>query len=313
MLEFLQSEPIAERRHWVIVLVDSTDGVTGKTGQTGQVYLSKNGGTPALSTNSIVEVDSTNMPGHYYVILTAGELDTLGFISLVKKTASTLAFHDRAIISYNNPYNSAGGFSGGGTTNSGGVSKAQVDDLLKKWRKILQEELAKLEFPELPQIPDYENYFGSMLEGLEVMKLKETDLTPVLEAIGSLPAPYDHTKEFSELTKNLGEFGKSKAMDVTGFDKATKEFIAKMELATKDINGSLDEVAAIKSGFEELQKQMEEFKTTLAEQGDMDKRFDAMGQATNNKSIEALTKKITELAVQITNLRYDKKLEALKQ
>lgn len=311
MLEFLQSESIAERRHWVIVLVDSTDGVTGKTGQTGQVYLSKNGSTPALSTNSIVEVDSTNMPGHYYVILTVGELDTLGFISLVKKTASTLAFHDRAIISYNNPYQSAGGFS---SSSAGGVSKEQANDLLKQFRKIVKEELAKLEMPPPDDDTEQLSKLDQILEVISREEEKEMfDYSPILEAIGSLPTPPDHSKDFAGLSSSLAEFGKSKAMDVAGFDKATKDFMSKMELATNDINGSLDEVTSIKTGFGELQKQMEDFKTTLSEQGDMDKRFDAMGQAANNKAITALTDGMKTLAIQVTKLLYDNKIKALRK
>jgi len=97
-MTFQQSEQIAGLRRWILVLVDSADGVTGKTGQTGTVFISKNGGASVASTNSIVEVDAGDMPGHYYVELTADELDTLGGISISYKSAEALAFHDRAIV-----------------------------------------------------------------------------------------------------------------------------------------------------------------------------------------------------------------------
>ena len=146
MLEFQQSEDTAVRRRWIIVLVSSTDGVTGLTGQTGQVYISKNGGTPALSTNSIVEVDSTNMPGHYYIELTASELDTLGHISITKKTASSLAFHDRAIVSYNDPYASAGGFSGGGSGETFKLTKKHIQSIAEEvWKYKVEEEISAQE------------------------------------------------------------------------------------------------------------------------------------------------------------------------
>ena len=59
MIQFQQSEQTAERRRWILVLVDSTDGVTGKTGQTGTVFISKNGGAGGnnlpTSTRMVIE------------------------------------------------------------------------------------------------------------------------------------------------------------------------------------------------------------------------------------------------------------------
>jgi hypothetical protein len=50
---------------------------------------------------------------------------------------------------------------------------------------------------------------------------------------------------------------------------------------------------------------MDSFKETLAEQSDMDKRFDSMSQAKNNDAIEGIKKSMAALAEQIVNLRYD--------
>lgn len=306
MLEFQQSEQIAERRRWILVLVDSTDGVTGKTGQTGTVFISKNGGAGVASTNSIVEVDAGDMPGHYYIELTAAELDTLGHISISYKAAGTLAFHDRAIVSYNNPYQSVGGFSGGGEGK--GLTKAQLDELLKKFIKAMKEELGKLKFPEIPDFPQIPDYSETLVE----LQKKETDLTPVIDAILSIEKPKDYSADFAAVTSIISELKELKAMDLEGFNRTTKEFMSKMQIATNEINGSLEEVDNIKIALAELDKQMKEFKETLAEQGDMDKRFDAMTSSANNKTLEALKEKITTLAEEIIHLRFDIKENNLR-
>jgi hypothetical protein len=297
MLQFQQSEGIAERRRWILVLVDSSDGVTGKTGQTGTVFISKNGSAAVASTNNITEVDAGDMPGHYYIELTAAELDTLGHISITYKAADTLAFHDRAIISYNNPYQSVGGFSGGGGK---GLTREQLEELLKKFIKAMKAEIAKIVIPEplpFPEIADYSEAFQALME-------KETDLTPVLEAVMSIEKPTDHTPDLKALSEQFKEFSKTH-IDTVGFAKAIADFQGKMELATKDINGSLEEVENITKGFTELSTLMDEFKATLAEQSDMDKRFDSMSQAKNNDAIEGIKKSMAALAEQIVNLRYD--------
>lgn len=312
-MEFQQSESIAERRRWILVLVDSADGVTGLTGQTGTVKVSKNGAAPASSTNSIVEVDSVNMPGHYYIELTAAELSTLGMISIYYKAAGSLAFHDRGFVTYNNPYQSAGGFSGGvSTTKSGGLTKAQADDLLKQIREVVKEEVQAID-KDFPTMTDYTAKLDNILELISKEEVKEViDFSPVLEAIGQIEKPNNYSRELVEIVSKLTTLGKSHTIDVKGFETILKEFRAKMDVSTEEINGSIKEVAGIKNGFVELQKLMDEFKATLAEQKDMDKRFDAMNSAANNTKLETLAKKITDLAVAVTNLRFDIKEAALK-
>jgi hypothetical protein len=85
MYQIKLSETTATLRRIPILLVDATDGYTPKTGQTGvSVLISKNGGTPASTTNSVVEIGN----GQYYIELTATEVNTLGWIAVnVQKTA----------------------------------------------------------------------------------------------------------------------------------------------------------------------------------------------------------------------------------
>lgn len=73
---FQQNEPTASARRLFFYVVDSS--MAPVTGVTGTVKLSKIGGTGAASSASLTEFDSTNFPGWYYVILTTGEVDTLG-------------------------------------------------------------------------------------------------------------------------------------------------------------------------------------------------------------------------------------------
>lgn len=313
MLEFQQSEQIAERRRWILVLVDTIDGVTGKTGQTGSVYISKNGGSAILSTNGIVEVDSTDMPGHYYIELTEGELDTLGHISISYKSADTLAFHDRALVSYNDPFSRSGGamFVGSGSDGKGGITKSQAGDLLKSIKKIVQEEIAQIKMPQFPEIPAPADY-TEMLQMLMAQASREPDYSPILEAIGSIEKPTDYQAMFQDVTNRLEQMsGQITAIDFPAFAEAVSTFRSQMDLASEDINGSIKDVTTIKTGFEQLSELMDKFQGSLAEQSDMDKRFNAMSQAQNNAVIEQLRIKIIDLAIELKKIRHA--LEDIKQ
>lgn len=183
MIQFQQSEQTAERRRWILVLVDSADGVTGLTGQTGTVFVSKNGAAGVASTNSIVEVDAGDMPGHYYIEMTAAELDTLGWVSISKKTASSLAFHDRAIVSYNDPYQSVGGFSGGTAGDSFKLTKKHIEAIAEEvWKYKVEEEVTARE--KLLQAADHPVVdLSGISKEIGSIVMPEVDLEPVLERI----------------------------------------------------------------------------------------------------------------------------------
>jgi len=87
---FQQNEATAAHARVFLRLISSTDGVSALTGQTGTGMVSKAGAAPAATTNSLVEVDATNMPGLYYITLTATELDTLGAVAVRYKSAGSL-------------------------------------------------------------------------------------------------------------------------------------------------------------------------------------------------------------------------------
>jgi hypothetical protein len=79
MYQIKQSEATAARRRIPVLLVDITDGFTPETGVlTPTINVSKNGATIATGAGTWTEIGN----GQYYYELTAGEVDTLGWIAL---------------------------------------------------------------------------------------------------------------------------------------------------------------------------------------------------------------------------------------
>jgi hypothetical protein len=99
-----QSEATAAQRRIFFHAVDATDGITAETGLTGAGRISKNGAATAASTANITEIDSTNMPGRYYIELTATELDTLGIIEFRFKAAACAEVVARGQVVPFDPY-----------------------------------------------------------------------------------------------------------------------------------------------------------------------------------------------------------------
>jgi len=88
-MQKVQSEATADLRRIPFHLVDETDGITAETGETGgQPQISKNGGGFVNTSATLVSIGN----GAYYVILTATELNTLGFIMVRFKSAATAEF-----------------------------------------------------------------------------------------------------------------------------------------------------------------------------------------------------------------------------
>ena len=79
MYQIKQSEATAARRRIPVLLVDITDGFTPEVGVvTPTINVSKNGATIATGAGTWTEIGN----GQYYYELTAGEVDTLGWIAL---------------------------------------------------------------------------------------------------------------------------------------------------------------------------------------------------------------------------------------
>ncbi len=98
------SEATASLRRIFFQAVDATDGITAETGLTGAGRLSKAGAATAATTNNITEIDATNMPGRYYIELTATEVNTLGIVEFRFKTAACAEVVARAQVVAFDPF-----------------------------------------------------------------------------------------------------------------------------------------------------------------------------------------------------------------
>jgi len=105
MLLLKQSESTAARRRIPMHCVDATDGITPELGEAaGQPQVSKNGGTFANTAATLVSVGN----GLYYVELTTGELDTLGWIVVRYKSAATAEVQVLAQVAAFDPFAATG-------------------------------------------------------------------------------------------------------------------------------------------------------------------------------------------------------------
>lgn len=105
MQQFKLSESTAARRRVYIHCVDATDGITPETGEAaGQPQVSKNGASFGNTSATLTAIGN----GAYYVELTTGELDTLGYILVRYKSANTAEAQVLCQVVAYDPYDSAG-------------------------------------------------------------------------------------------------------------------------------------------------------------------------------------------------------------
>ncbi len=75
---------LSTNRNLSILMIDSANHINGKTGLSAglTIYATKDGGTPAVITPTVTELDSTNVPGLYNLALTTTHTNTLGELQL---------------------------------------------------------------------------------------------------------------------------------------------------------------------------------------------------------------------------------------
>jgi hypothetical protein len=103
MLLLQKDEATAAQRRVPMYLVDSGDGITPETGVTisaGDLKISKNGGAEANHAGTLTEVAG----GNYYYEATAGELDTVGYITLRLSKSGIRVFNACAQVVAFDPY-----------------------------------------------------------------------------------------------------------------------------------------------------------------------------------------------------------------
>lgn len=322
MLEFQQSETTAERRRIMLHLVDATDGITPETGITGQGWITKNGAAAVQTTNSLVEVDATNMPGFYYIELTQGELDTLGFLGFRFKTAATAEFQDRALVSYNDPYVMAGGFSGG-SGESFKLTKAHIKSIAEAvWSYLIGEKPAAQVLTDAATHPVMD--MDPMMKKIDGIKMPKLDLTPVLKKISEIEPPKDYTQMFADLTKAVNSLEQANVEELSG---AVSKFTAKMNTVVKEITtalegmnaatqgvaGSLDSVNEIKSTVSNLQFAMDQLFNKATEMSDMDKRFSDLTSNLHKEEIKNLAQKVDSAVKQLLMALADSKYQIISE
>lgn len=102
-----RSEPSSTLRRAYLHLVQ-TDGITPATGEAaGQPQYSKNGAAFANTSDTLHAVSN----GLYYITLTTGEIDTLGFIVVRYKSVTTSEFQILLQVLTSPPYSGGGGSS----------------------------------------------------------------------------------------------------------------------------------------------------------------------------------------------------------
>jgi hypothetical protein len=272
----LNGENSNSRRRVPIHLVNSSDGISALTGQTGSGKISMNYGAPKTSVNSIVEIDSTNMPGDYYLELTPLEVKDLGMGLVRIKTGSSAEYvYPFQVVAYD-PFNKLYGEGGTPLTMMGGG-----DISYSKVRTIVAEEVAKLPRPieaketDLTPISEALQALFNEVRAIDIPKAKATNLEPVMteiEALGQhleecidnieLPEAYDD----SEVKEHLERHGQS----VEQFLQASAQTIAEVKSMLQersDIDGSLKQIveklndaldmAKMRTAFESINKPKE--------------------------------------------------------
>lgn len=305
-------------------LVDATDGITPETGVTGTGYITKNGAAAVATTNSLVEVDAVNMPGFYYIELTAGELDTLGFLGFRFKTAATAEFQDRALVSYNDPYVSAGGFSAGGGEGSVKITKKQLEQLAEfVWLYKIGDKEARELLASAAE--DQEFDLSEIKADIALIDIPKLDLTPVLDKLNDIKPAKDYTKVLVDLAKAVSSL---EVANVEELNKTVVDFTAKMNTVAGEVQDSTAKmvksagglhtsfdtaVNEIKDGFAQLKTMVDDFNSKMLQMSDMDARFEGMTSIMQKQELSELAIKIDAMTKRLLLALSENKYQLLNQ
>lgn len=239
------------KRRVYLHLVDGTDGITAKTGQTGTCKVSINGNAPTTSRNSIVEIDSTNLPGDYYLILDQSEIKTMGIVMVRYKASGTAEFVQIVNILAFDPFQPI-------SLQPGFNSVVAPDIDYKRIQKLISDAIGGIPKPVEPKEPD----LAPVIDGLHTVidridnlprpkDPEKVNLEAVLAGIDRLAALVQHINipEFdpSEIVNRIStlktsiESIKPAVQQVSadlkiGFDKATAEIVGRIETISEDLN-----------------------------------------------------------------------------
>lgn len=242
------SDAVDKQRRVYFHLVDSTDGTTPKTGQTGKAWISRNGGVPVQTTNSLVEIDATNLPGLYYVQLMVNEISEPGWIQVRYKAATTLEFQEIGQLVAYDPYNLVIGQNASPLFNGGAPD---ID--YKKIAKMINDAVGGIKFPaqdkiSLKPIETLVRDVQKAIAGISIPEATETDLRPVLSAleaitrqVGAIKMPNIDFSPLETLITNLGEAFDRFATQAGTHDGAQEEEFKKYIEQAKTVMTDLNE------------------------------------------------------------------------
>lgn len=127
----------------------------------------------------------------------------------------------------------------------------------------------------------------------------------VLEVLAGLPKPKDFSKDIQSVSKDVKNLVSEVKPMVSDFASLVEKFGAKMDVATKDINSSLEQVAEIKEGFSQLKIAMEEYGSKLGEQTDMDRRMAQFMNKFQEKDLELINERLKSIARNLSEAKYE--------
>lgn len=127
----------------------------------------------------------------------------------------------------------------------------------------------------------------------------------VLAAVERIEKPKDLTKDIQAVGKKVEGLVSDVKPMVKEFSDMVSTFESKMNVATNEINSSLDQVAQISKGFTELQEAMSKYGDKLGEQTDMDRRMAQFMNKFQEKDLELINERLKSMMRMITDVKYD--------
>lgn len=251
----------------------------------------------------MTELSATYSPGVYYY-----DFDTTGHSSayveesyLMTVTSATAAndplYGELKVGGYVDQIGVAGGVVQYGKGK--GMTDAQIKKLAETvWSFVLSNNktaadtlLSKSEFDAAVQVVMVDQ--TELKDAINALPQDRTD--EVLRAVEkSKVKPIDNTKQLEALDKKVATIVTDLKPVFAGFSDKLNMFDSKILETVNSLEAAGVLFKNVSDGLVALQESVEQYKATLAEQSDMDKRFDAMAGAMNRKNLEQLAEKIKE-------------------
>lgn len=187
-----------------------------------------------------------------------------------------------------------------------GMTEAQIKKLAEQvWGFVLSNEKTAAET--LLSKSEFNSAVDKVMTDVMIPEMPEfIDRTnEVLAAINELPKPTDYRKDIQSVGKKVEGLVKEVKPVVSDFAQIVEKFGGKMEVATQEINSSLEIVSAIQKGFSELKGAMDMYGNKLGEQTDMDRRMAQFMNKFQEKDLELVQERLKGIMKMITDSKYE--------